>query len=87
MSQHGEVDDESGKMAISYASGLSADHTQSLPSFREVRKASVLQDPTPEYEHWQLTVCSFSRLIYTTKSSLAHTCPPDNHHRTSVLLH
>ncbi|PKX92764.1 homeobox domain-containing protein [Aspergillus novofumigatus IBT 16806] len=36
MSQHGEVDDKSGKMAISYASGLSADHTQSLPSFREL---------------------------------------------------
>ncbi|GFF26719.1 isoform D of homeobox protein homothorax [Aspergillus udagawae] len=36
MSQHGEVDDKRGKMAISYASGLSADHTQSLPSFREL---------------------------------------------------
>jgi hypothetical protein len=48
MSQQAEVDDKSGKMAISYASGLSADHTQALPSFREVRKAMVLQEMFPE---------------------------------------
>lgn len=34
----GEMDDRSGKMAMTFASGRSVDHTQSLPPFREVRK-------------------------------------------------
>ncbi|GKZ70968.1 hypothetical protein AnigIFM50267_006642 [Aspergillus niger] len=36
MSQYRELGEDSGKMAISYASGLPADHTPALPSFREL---------------------------------------------------
>ncbi|PLB54846.1 homeobox transcription factor [Aspergillus steynii IBT 23096] len=36
MSQPREQGEDSNKMAISYASGLPADHTQALPSFREL---------------------------------------------------
>lgn len=36
MSQSRISDDDSGKMAISYANSLPTDHSQTLPSFREV---------------------------------------------------
>ncbi|KAL5358975.1 homeobox KN domain-containing protein [Aspergillus floccosus] len=36
MSQYRELGEGSEKMAITYASGLPADHTQALPSFREL---------------------------------------------------
>ncbi|KAA8648843.1 hypothetical protein EYZ11_006918 [Aspergillus tanneri] len=36
MSQYRELGEDSKKMAISYASGLPSDHTQALPSFREL---------------------------------------------------
>lgn len=38
MSQYRDLGEgtSAGKMAISYASGMTADHTPALPSFREV---------------------------------------------------
>ncbi|KAF9883771.1 hypothetical protein FE257_002801 [Aspergillus nanangensis] len=41
MSQYRELGEGSKKMAISYASGLPADHTQALPSFRELLPAHL----------------------------------------------
>lgn len=44
MSQRREQGEDSGKMALSYASGFPADHTQTLPSFREVSPIAALQE-------------------------------------------
>lgn len=46
MSQYRELGEDSGKMAISYASGLPADHTPALPSFREVSQHTAPGKPT-----------------------------------------
>lgn len=39
MSQSRITDDDSGKMAISYANSLPSEHAPTLPSFREVRRS------------------------------------------------
>ena len=77
MSQYRELGEDSGKMAISYASGLPADHTPALPSFREVR-----QHTTPgKTDRWfrrkkisetNVLFDSYSRLISMTRSNRPH---------------
>ena len=58
MSQQGDQDDDSEKMAVSYAGGIAADHTQTLPSFREVSSAIEAIRPADAYSSSSHLICT-----------------------------
>lgn len=67
MSQSRTTDDDSGKMAISYANSLPREHAPTLPSFREVRRSHstvcvFVEDESADHY-------SYCLLIYTMRSN------------------
>ena len=73
MSQYRDLGEGNGKMAISYASGIPADHSQALPSFREVSAGTSIAS------------CCLNRGKLTC-STAASSSPP-RRNRVDLLLH
>lgn len=80
MSQYRELGEDSGKMAISYASGLPADHTPALPSFREVSQHCAWQTDRwfrrKRISQTNALFDSYSRLISMMRSNRPHISLP-----------
>ena len=82
MSQSRISDDDSGKMAISYANSLPTDHSQTLPSFREVSSILLVLDlnrmATDEYSFFPLTSMMKSNLPPTLPLTVITNPPPSS---------